>query len=158
VKDEIEARRHRNDGEPELGFVTHRTMADLRWFDLSIDPNQRKLGESFTGDPRLANNGPAGFARFSTLRSWLSQWSVDDSRANAVECVKNIHVPFLAIENGADDGAPASHMHAVYEAAVSKDRTLHRIDGANHYYVRQPELLDESCRQMVSWLTGRGLL
>ncbi len=158
VKDQIERRRAADDLGPELGFVTHRTMADLRWFDLSIDSNQRKLGESFTGDPRLANNGPAGFARFSTLRSWLSQWSIDDSRADAVECVKNIRVPFLAIENGADDGAPASHMRAVYEAAASNDRTMLTIDGANHYYVRQPELLVESCNQMISWLEARNLL
>jgi len=35
------------------------------------------------GDPETANVGPAGLARYSSLRSWLSQWSVDDSRADA---------------------------------------------------------------------------
>lgn len=158
VKAQIATLHQRGGPEIERGFVTHRTMADLRWFDLSLDPNERKLGISFLGDPKSANNGPAGFARFSTLRSWLSQWSIDDTRANAVECVRSIQVPFLAIENGADDGAPASHMRAVYAAAASVDKSWHRIPGANHYYVGQPELLDRACNTFTSWLRERDLL
>lgn len=158
VKSQIELLKSRGGPEIERGFVTHRTMADLRWFDLSIDRNDRKLGISFLGDPVSANNGPAGFARFSTLRSWLSQWSIDDSRANAVECVRHIRVPFFAIENGADDGAPASHMRSVFEAAASPGKSLKVIPGANHYYAGQPELLRQACTALTMWLDAQRLL
>jgi pimeloyl-ACP methyl ester carboxylesterase len=157
VRDTIDTLRRRGTSELERGFVTHRTMADLRWFDLSIDPNDRKPGVSFIGDPASANTGPAGFARFCTLRSWLSQWSIDDSRADAVACARGITVPFLAIENGGDDGAPASHVRAVHAAAASADKTMQRIPGANHYYAGQPELLDQANATVLSWLAERGL-
>lgn len=157
VKDTIATLKSRGTSEIERGFVTHRTMADLRWFDLAIDPNDRKHGVSFIGDPLSSNNGPAGFARFCTLRSWLSQWSIDDSRADAVECVKHIKVPFLAIENGGDDGAPASHIRAVYASATSADKTMKLIPHANHYYAGQPELLKEANDTIVEWLSKRGL-
>lgn len=158
VKQQIAELKSRGSVELEQGFVTHRTMADPRWLDVTIDPNDRKAGMSFIGDPRSANNGPAGFARFSSLRSWLSQWSIDDSVANAEACVRNIRVPFLAIENSADDAAPTSHMKAVYNAAASPDKMLKVIEGANHYYTGRPELLEEACRLMMGWLRERKLL
>lgn len=158
VKAQIQDLKERGTSEQERCFVTHRTMADLRWFDLSVDPNERKPGISFVGDPRAANNGPIGFARFSSLRSWLSQWSIDDSNANAEECVKHIRAPFFAIENGGDDGAPAEHMRRVYAAAVSEGKQRHFVPGANHYYAGQPELLTEACAALTSWLDGRGFL
>ncbi len=158
VKGQIAELKTRGTSEQERCFVTHRTMADLRWFDLSVDPNDRKPGISFVGDPRAANSGPIGFARFSSLRSWLSQWSIDDSNANAEECVRHIRVPFFAIENGGDDGAPAEHMRRVYAAAVSEGKQRHLVPGANHYYAGQPELLADACAALTAWLDGRGFL
>ena len=74
----------KNDGEMERGFVVHRTNCDVRWIDPTVDPNGRKPGWCFLGDPRIANSAPAGLARFSSLRSWLSQWSVDHTNARGV--------------------------------------------------------------------------
>ena len=51
----------------------------------AVDPNDREPGTCYLGDPRIVNMGPVGLARFCTLRSWLSQWSFDESRANGVE-------------------------------------------------------------------------
>ena len=55
----------------EFAFVTHGTMADPRWLDPSVDPNDRIPGTCYLGDPKVVNNGPVGLARFCTLRSWL---------------------------------------------------------------------------------------
>jgi len=158
VKDTLDALRRRGGPETERAFNVHRTMADLRFLDLAIDPNDRTQGVSFIGNPESANSGPAGFARFCTLRSWLSQWSIDDSRADAQQCVQGIGVPLLVIENGGDDGAPASHVRAVYEAARSSDKQMHRIAGANHYYARQPELLNQAVGITLGWMRERRLL
>ena len=75
----------------ERGFVVHRTMCDVRWIDPAVDPNGRKPNWCYLGDPRIVNVAPAGLARFSTLRSWLSQWSYDQSNAKGTANAARIH-------------------------------------------------------------------
>lgn len=144
--------------EKERGFVVHRTMADPRYIDPAVDPNDRRPQWCLSGDPETVNSGPVGFARFCTLRSWLSQWSLDDSRADAAVSVAQISVPLLAIENSADDGAPPSHMREVYAAATSTDKEYHRVEGADHYYAGTPELLAQASTLTRDFLIKRDLL
>jgi hypothetical protein len=61
--------------DAERPFVVYGTMCDVRWTDPTQDPSERRPGTCYLGDPRIANDGPVGLARFTTLRSWLSQWS-----------------------------------------------------------------------------------
>jgi len=158
VKAMLAELQRRGTGEVERGFVTHRTLADPRWVDATVDPNDRKPGACYVGVPETANNGPVGLGRFSTLRSWLSQWSIDDTRANGLLCAPQISVPFLAIENGADDGAPQPHVQMIYDVVGSTDKTMHVVRHANHYYAGQPELLAEANTLIQSWLRSRGLI
>lgn len=158
VRDTLQTLRARNGLDMERGFVTHRTMAEPRFLDAAIDPNDRPVGTCFMGDPETVNNGPVGLARFSTLRSWLSQWSPDDSRANGETCAAGISVPMLAIEHSADDAVPQPHTAKIYQACASRDKTLHRLQGATHYFVGQPELLAEAARLCVDWMDDRNLL
>lgn len=144
--------------EHERGFVVHRTMADPRWLDPAVDPNDRAPGACYLGDPEAANVGPAGLARYSSLRSWLSQWSFDDSRADAVVGAARISVPLLVVENSADDACPASHPRLVYEAAAQTDRQMHVIKGATHYYKGQPSQLAEALSTTTGWMEGKKLL
>ncbi|MBD8561838.1 alpha/beta hydrolase [Pseudomonas fluorescens] len=144
-------------GEADRGFITYRTMADLRFRDPQIDANDRRPNWCYMGEPSLANTAPAGLGRFSTLRSWLSQWSLEDSNALGVPCARSITVPLLAIENSADDAVPQQDTHLVYEAAGSRDKTLHIIRDATHYYQGQPELLTEAVDVTLNWLVQRGM-
>jgi pimeloyl-ACP methyl ester carboxylesterase len=144
--------------EMERGFVTHRTMADLRFLDPAIDPNDRKPGWCYMGKPATANNGPIGLGRFSTLRAWLSQWSIDDSNADGPRCARSISVPLLAIENSADDAVPQPHARIIHDAAGSRDKTFHVIKGATHYYQGQPELLKQAVDLCVGWMDKQRLL
>lgn len=132
-------------------------MADPRFLDTSIDPNGRKPLWSYLGHPETVNSGPVGLARFSTLRSWLSQWSIDDARADSLRCGPSISVPFLAIECGADDAVPQPHTALVHAAIGSRDKTMHCVEGANHYFVGQPEHLDIAASHVVRWLEERNL-
>jgi hypothetical protein len=59
-----------------------RTDADLRCFDLSIDPSDRKFGSLWGADPYASNYGAVGFARQCTPESWLSTWSALSSNAS----------------------------------------------------------------------------
>lgn len=158
VWDTLETLRKRNTGELERGFVTHRTFADPRFLDPTLDPNDRRPRWCYMGNPETVNTGPVALGRFSTLRSWLSQWSIEDSRADGVACARHIHAPFLAIENSADDAAPQPHTPAIYAAAASADKTFHIIKGATHYYAGQPKELAEAVQIQHDWLRARGLL
>ncbi len=158
VTDTLDFLRSKPGSEVERGFVTHRTMADLRFLDLTIDPNDRLPRTTHIGDPEAANSGPAGLGRFSTLRSWLSQWSIDHSNVNGPHNAAAITVPLLSIRNSADEAAPASDTRAIHDAASSVDKTMHVVTGATHYYQGQPELLAEAVATTIAWLEARDLL
>lgn len=159
AQDMLETLRKRNTPEQERAFVTHRTMCDLRWFDLAIDPNERALGVSYMGDPRTVNVGPVGLARFSTLRSWLSQWSYDLSNAKGPMNAALIHTtPVLQIENTADEAVPATHNPTIAAALATPDKEYLRIVGATHYYVGQPEELKTCIDRVLSWSRAHNLL
>jgi pimeloyl-ACP methyl ester carboxylesterase len=158
VKETLELLKRRGGKEVERGFVTHRTMADLRYMDPAIDPNDRRPRWCHIGDPETSNSGPAGFARFSTLRAWLSQWSIDDSNVRGLHGAAAITVPLLVVQNSADEAAPASDSVAIHQATRSADKTFHVIKGATHYYQGQPELLRQATTYLLEWLGQRGLL
>jgi alpha-beta hydrolase superfamily lysophospholipase len=157
VLDQLDALRTRNGAERERGFVTHRTMADPRFLDLTIDPNGRKRLWTYMGHPEAVNSGPVGLARYSTLRSWLSQWSIDHSRANSLVTASDISAPALVIECGADDAVPAPHARLIFERLSSSDKEYCCIQTANHYFAGQPNELREAVEFIDSWLSNRSL-
>ena len=126
--------------------------------DPAIEPNDRKPRWCFLGNPEAANTGPVGIGRFSTLRAWLSQWSVDDSNADGPKCAASVSVPLLAIENSADDAVPQPHARIIHDAAASRDKTFRVIKGATHYYQGQPELLQQAVDLCVGWMDKQRLL
>jgi len=158
VKETLETLKKKGGDELERGFVTFRTMADIRFLDGAIDPNDRRVGMCYMGKPETANTGPIGLARFSTLRAWLSQWSIDDTNADGARCAQGISVPFLAIENSADDAVPQPHSRIIHDAAASRDKTFELIKGATHYYQGQPELLQRAVDLCVGWMHKQRLL
>ena len=126
----------RSSDEPhrEHAFTVHGTMADPRWLDPSIDPSDRLPGVCYLGDPRVVNDGPVGLARFCTLRSWISQWSYDDARCDAIESGGRITAPVLVVGNSADDACTPSHTNRLFEAVTHDRKQLTIISGATHYY------------------------
>jgi pimeloyl-ACP methyl ester carboxylesterase len=145
--------------EQERAFVVHRTMCDVRWFDPAVDPSDRKIGWSYMGDPRAVNVGPVGLARYTTLRSWLSQWSYDKSNAKGpMNAARIRETPILLIENTADEAVPATHNPAIYEALATPDKEYVRLEGATHYYLGQPELLARCLDAVIGWSRRKGLL
>jgi hypothetical protein len=130
VKARLEDLRQKGGAEMERGFVTHRTLADPRFLDPTLDPNDRRPNWCYLGNPETVNNGPVGLARFSTLRAWLSQWSLDDSNADGLKAVETIHAPLLVIENSADDAVPQPHAQTIFEAATTTDKRFVLIKGA----------------------------
>ncbi len=158
VKERLNDFKRNNEPERELGFVVHRTMADPKWLDSTIDPNDRTPNWCFLGNPETVNNSPIGLARFCSLRSWLSQWSYEDSNGDGIGCARNTSVPTLVIGNTADDAIPPSHTNRLFDAVPHEDKELHWIDKANHYYFGQPEKSEEAAMLCKTWLSGKGLI
>lgn len=153
----LAAARKRGEQAFEHCFVVYGTMADPNWLDISLEPNGRRPNWCFMGDPRMVNDAPAGLARFSTLRAWLSQWSYDRSNADGPASAARISCPVLVIENGADDGCLPHHNRRFL--AALKSETEHRIiEGANHYYFGQPEKAAEAVGVIRDWLRRKAFV
>ena len=154
VKQKLTELEAKGSGDEEFCFVVHGTMADPRWLDPTVDPNDREPGTCYLGDPRVVNNSPIGLARFCSLRSWLSQWSYDDARGDGVACSRDIAVPTLVIGNLADDACTPSHTRRLFEAIGHPDKEMHEIAGANHYYSGpdQRETLKQAVDVITDWL------
>ncbi|MGE3245647.1 MAG: alpha/beta hydrolase [Beijerinckiaceae bacterium] len=156
VRTMLDDLKRRGGNEVERPFIVHRTMADPRFLDTSLDSNGRKANWCYLGIPETVNTGPVGLARFSTLRAWLSQWSWEDSAADAVATVPHVRAPMLIVENGADDAVPPSHMNDV-RAAATHNPECRFIAGAGHYYRDQPELMQQAVDTIAGWLADKRL-
>ncbi|HEX4249384.1 MAG TPA: hypothetical protein VH008_16090, partial [Pseudonocardia sp.] len=89
---------------------------------------------SYLGDPEVANTSPGALMRFTTARSWLSQWSLDTAQVDAADAAPRVSVPVLVLMNGQDDAVPASHPRQVFGAVPHEDRELVELPEANHYF------------------------
>jgi dienelactone hydrolase len=118
----------------EHAFIVHGTMADPRWLDPAIEPNGRRPGWSYLGDPSVANVSPGALLRFTTTRSWLSQWSLDTAQVDAGDAAPRVSVPVMIVVNGRDDAVPTSHPQQVFDAVGHDDKEFVEIPEANHYF------------------------
>ena len=156
VQDELAALKAQGLEQHERCFTVQGTMADPRWLDPLVDPNDRPPGHCMLGDPFVVNDGPVGLARFTTLRSWLSQWSYDLSNGDGLKCAARISGPLLVIENSADDACTPSHAARLMAAADKCSIDHHVIQGANHYYFGQPQQVNEAATLVRDWIAGQG--
>ena len=129
-------------------FSIHRVYADPRFSDVSLDPSDRKPG-CYAGDPRRANYGPLGLGRSSTLRSWLSMWSLEDAQCNGSQHLPRVTVPALVVQSLADRGVYPSDARAIHDALGSDDKRLELVPG-EHYFESGGR--DEVADLVVGWL------
>ena len=130
-------------GLDDFPFVVHGTCADLRFLDGAIDPSDRPIGVSLWGAPEIANMLPAGIGRYSTLRSWLNQWSIDHTFGNALQWLPDVQVPVL-IEYGTADVTVLPHMGKEMHAAAGEGAEQISVPDAGHYFEGTPELLEQA--------------
>ena len=130
-------------------FIIRRTNADPRTLDLSIDTNERTVG-AIWGDARRVNLAENGLARFSTARSFLSQWSVRLSRANGPRCLADTTVPVLNVEYMADQAVFPSNA-AAWSAALGKRAESARLSAVGHYPQGDSAAVDQIADLVVDW-------
>lgn len=116
-------------------IVVYRTEADLRAFDLALDPSDRDAGSLFSYRPDLTNYMEFGFARVCTPRSWLSTWSGISSNADFVKNALAIEVPSLVVAYEGDNAIFPSDTRAAFDALGAEDKELYGVPG-DHYGFR----------------------
>lgn len=151
VREEIRRCEEASDGRVrDLPFVVHGTCADPRFIDMTLDPSDRVAG-TLWGDAEVANLMPATLGHLTSLRSWLSQWSLDDSRCDAIQELPRVDVPVQVIWGTGDPSIFPSQAAALVAAARHDLVSEVVLEGGNHYLRDQPELLAEACDAMVAW-------
>lgn len=137
-------------GMRDLPFSVHGTVADPRFLDLSIDRSDREPTTPW-GPPALANYSPVSLGHQTTLRSWLSQWSIEESNGDGLHHVARLTCPVLVMYGSADEVCFPAYAQSLYSAIDKASGTLHRIDGATHYFAGRPDLVDQVAGEIVAW-------
>jgi hypothetical protein len=119
-------------GATDRVFNIHRVYADPRFLDLTLDPSERKVG-CYAGNPRRANYGPLGIGRTSTLRSWLSMWSLREAQCNGAQHLPRVTVPSLVVQSLGDRGVYPSDAQAIHDALGATDKRIALVPG-EHYF------------------------
>jgi hypothetical protein len=138
-------------GAMDRMFDVHRVFADPRFLDLTLDPSERRSG-CYGGDPRWANYSPLGIGRTSTLRSWLSMWSLAESQCTGRQHLPRVTVPSLVVQSLADRGVYPSDAQAIYDAIGAEDKQLELIPG-EHYF--EDGGRDDVADLIAGWLQDR---
>ncbi|WP_428394347.1 hypothetical protein [Lichenicoccus sp.] len=113
-------------------MIVWRTDADLRCWDLSIDPSDRTVGSVWSKDPFTTNFGVVGFGRFCTPEAWLSTWSGLSSRANLARTAVSVQQPCLFIEYTGDSVVFPADAERIYAAIPSTGKQRFRFRGDHH--------------------------
>lgn len=136
-------------------FNMYRAWADPRLLDGSLDPNDREVGVCYLGPPKLFNYSPYGIGSSSTIRTWLSMWSLEYSQCRAIPHFERIRLPSLVVQSLADTGVFPVDAHTIHDHLAAEDKTLEFIAG-DHYLLKPEGAREVVADLVVGWLHERG--
>jgi pimeloyl-ACP methyl ester carboxylesterase len=135
----------------DQAFVVYRTYANPATMDSSIDPNDRPQGTIF-GSALAVNYSAAMYGRFTTLTSYLSQWS-PLSVADGAARIAETSVPVINVRFSADEGTFPTETAKYTEAAGRRCEDF-VLKGARHFPFKQKngaELVATLADKLVEW-------
>jgi pimeloyl-ACP methyl ester carboxylesterase len=136
-------------------FLVPRSWADLRMIDPAIEPSDRRPNWCYLGEPVKANYGVYGVGTVSTLRTWLSMWSLRTSQCTAAPHLARITLPSLVIHATADACVYESDARALYDALAATDKQLVTVK-ADHYLQEPAGARDKTADLIAAWVASRG--
>jgi pimeloyl-ACP methyl ester carboxylesterase len=134
-------------------FTLSRSWADLRMIDPSIEPSDRKPNWCYLGEPVKANYGVFGVGTVSTLRTWLSMWSLRTSQCIAAPHLARITLPSLVVHATADACVYDSDARRIFDAIAAPDKTLEFIK-ADHYLLEPAGARDQAADLVAAWVAA----
>lgn len=132
-------------------FTLARTWADPRMVDPSIEPSSRPPNRCYRGDPRLANYSVWGIGGSSTLRTWLSMWSLETSQCRAEPHLARITVPSLVVHADGDAGVFRSDAERIFGAVAATDKALEVMEG-DHYFLEPGGARERVADRLGAWI------
>lgn len=146
----------RRAGAHQQVFSVWRTDADLRNWDLSLDPSDREYGSLWGRDPFKSNWGSVGFARLCTPESWLSTWSGLTSHAALAKTAPAIEQPALMVQYSGDAALFPSDADMIFGAIGSTAKQRAKVPG-NHHGLHsprgQPEGRVQAMQLICDWIS-----
>ena len=134
-----------------------RTDADLRCWDISLDPSERKFGSLWGGNPIVSNYGSVGFGRLVTAESWLSTWSGLSSMASMLRTAPAIEQPTLMLIYKSDNSVFPSEASAIFEAVGASDKDFYAFSGDHHGRVGSEREGQQAAGECIAtWLSEKG--
>ena len=134
-------------------FLIHRTHAEPRCLDLTIDANDRVVGSVWgrgAAGARAVNYAASQMGRITSLTGFLSQWS-SRSRADGPSNLAKTSVPVLLHTYTADQSTFPSTRDAWLRAGGERIRNLD-VKGGDHYLAGQPRLVAQVADEMAAWM------
>lgn len=139
-------------------FTVWRTDADLRCYDLSLDPSDRRWGSVWGANPIVSNMGSVSFARVCTPESWLSTWSGLTSHAAFELCGAAISQPTLVLYYTGDNSVFPSDAAGIFASLAASDKQRIDIRGNHHgqsLRLDEPSGQEIAAQSAVAWLAPR---
>lgn len=140
-------------GVPDRIFAVFRTWADLRMMDGAIDPSDRVTPLCYAGHPAQSNRIPS-IGRASTLRTWLSMWSLETSGCRGLLHLPRFDQPCLVVQSLADTGVYPADARAIFDMVGSADKALALVPGA-HYFEDSEAEREAAADLICDWVRAR---
>lgn len=139
-------------GQPisDEAFIVHRTLADPRYVDITLEPSGRAATSVMGEAPSHDNYSANGSARLSSVRSWLSQWSIDESLADGPKRLAETKAQVLSLNFTQDEIVFPSDVR-IWRAAMGSRGEHHEIDGCGHYPMKNPEMVEKVADMLAAW-------
>lgn len=142
-------------------FIVHRTDANLRFLDKTIDASDRSGLTIWDEDPRIANYTPGPMRgqrtrlRVLTVRSWLSQRGLATSQFDVARFMPQCKVPTIVVCGTADASGP-EHSNQTFAGSPDPDKKMVWIKDGTHFMRGQDDKQDEVADHLAAWARERG--
>ena len=136
----------------DMPFIIYRTYANPANLDATIEPNDRPQDETVWGLPFATNYAPTVNGRFTTLRSFLSHWSIM-SIADGPTSLAETTLPVLNVTFSADEGVYPNQTKQYSDAAKGRCED-YLLKGARHFPFKQEDgdrYIAELAEVLIGW-------
>lgn len=145
----------------DITFIVHRTDANLRFLDKTLDASDRSGLTIWDEDPRVANytpgplRGPRTRLRIMTARSWISQRGLATSQFEVERFLPQCTVPTFVI-CGTAESAGTEHSTKIFDGAPDPDKKMVWIKDGTHFMRGQEDKQVEVADHIAGWARDRG--
>lgn len=141
-------------------LTIYRREANLKYTDLTLDPNDRIVGSNRGARPDLQNYEGGFHPQPVKPRAFLSSESTA-SHVYMLDNIKSVTVPLMVVCGTADLNEWPEEQQQTFDAATTSDKQMVWIEGANHPYLPsgpkagRRDQRDRAGSALVDWIKAK---